>query len=571
MTLFKEAADIKTSDQLNLPTPTPIYHNEVAQPTEIQKQMVQELSERAARVHAQLVDPGTDNMLKITSDGRKLGLDQRIINPDLPDDPSSKVNLCVDNIHRIWQDGQAEKLTQLVFCDLSTPKGKAAQSGRIAAKGTDSPELHALEAAIDAETEPEEPPFTIYDDIREKLVARGIPREQIAFIHEANTETRKKELFAKVRSGQVRVFMGSTFKMGAGMNVQDRLVALHDLDCPWRPGDLEQRSGRIIRQGNRNKEVHIYRYVTESTFDAYLWQTVENKQKFISQIMTSKSPVRSCEDVDETALSYAEIKALCAGDKRIKEKMDLDVDVARLKLMKASHQSQQFRLEDNLLRHFPEQIRQNESFVEGFTADMQTLSAHPHPVDGFAGMEVKGDLLTDKDNAGAAILEAFKDAKGMEPVPIGSYRGFAMSLTVENFGKDFILTLKGRMSHRVELGKDARGNLTRIDNALNAMPDRLQNVRNTLDALTAQMETAKAELGKPFPQEDELRTKSARLAELNAELNIDDRTPMEQMAEDAPAVQSAKAERPSVLAKLKAPLSQPCAEDKIKHRNKEER
>ena len=572
MTLFKEAADIKTSDQLNLPTPTPIYHNEVAQPTEIQKQMVQELSERAARVHAQLVDPGTDNMLKITSDGRKLGLDQRIINPDLPDDPNSKVNRCVDNIHRIWQDGQADRLTQLVFCDLSTPKTGApgAKAAKTAGGNLDSPELHALEAVIGQDAA-EEQAFTIYDDIREKLVARGIPREQIAFIHEANTETRKKELFAKVRSGQVRVLMGSTFKMGAGMNVQDRLVALHDLDCPWRPGDLEQRSGRIIRQGNRNKEVHIYRYVTESTFDAYLWQTVENKQKFISQIMTSKSPVRSCEDVDETALSYAEIKALCAGDERIKEKMDLDVDVARLKLMKASHQSQQFRLEDNLLRHFPEQIRQNECFVEGFTADMQTLAGHPHPVDGFAGMEVKGDLLTDKDNAGAAILEAFKDAKGMEPVPIGSYRGFAMSLTVEDFGRDFILTLKGKMNHRVTLGKDARGNLTRIDNALNAMPDRLQNVRNTLDALTAQMETAKAELGKAFPQEDELRTKSARLAELNAELNIDDRTPMEQMAEDAPAVQSAKAERPSVLAKLKAPLSQPCAEDKIRHRGKEER
>ena len=572
MTLFKEAADIKTSDQLNLPTPTPIYHNEVAQPTEIQKQMVQELSERAARVHAQLVDPGTDNMLKITSDGRKLGLDQRIINPDLPDDPNSKVNRCVDNIHRIWQDGQADRLTQLVFCDLSTPKTGAtgAKAAKTAGGNLDNPELNALERLIDKDN-PDEPGFTVYDDIREKLVARGIPREEIAFIHEANTETRKKELFAKVRSGQVRVLMGSTFKMGAGMNVQDRLVALHDLDCPWRPGDLEQRSGRIIRQGNRNKEVHIYRYVTESTFDAYLWQTVENKQKFISQIMTSKSPVRSCEDVDETALSYAEIKALCAGDERIKEKMDLDVDVARLKLMKASHQSQQFRLEDNLLRHFPEQIRQNESFVEGFTADMQTLAGHPHPVDGFAGMEVKGDLLTDKDNAGAAILEAFKDAKGMEPVPIGSYRGFAMSLTVEDFGRDFILTLKGKMNHRVTLGKDARGNLTRIDNALNAMPDRLQNVRNTLDALTAQMETAKAELGKPFPQEDELRTKSARLAELNAELNIDDRTPMEQMAEDAPAVQSAKAERPSVLAKLKAPLSQPCAEDKIRHRGKEER
>ena len=572
MTLFKEAADIKTSDQLNLPTPTPIYHNEVAQPTEIQKQMVQELSERAARVHAQLVDPGTDNMLKITSDGRKLGLDQRIINPDLPDDPNSKVNRCVDNIHRIWQDGQADRLTQLVFCDLSTPKTGAtgAKAAKTAGGNLDSPELNAVERLIDKEN-PDESGFTVYDDIREKLVAKGIPREQIAFIHEANTETRKKELFAKVRSGQVRVLMGSTFKMGAGMNVQDRLVALHDLDCPWRPGDLEQRSGRIIRQGNRNKEVHIYRYVTESTFDAYLWQTVENKQKFISQIMTSKSPVRSCEDVDETALSYAEIKALCAGDERIKEKMDLDVDVARLKLMKASHQSQQFRLEDNLLRHFPEQIRQNESFVEGFTADMQTLAGHPHPTDGFAGMEVKGDLLTDKDNAGAAILEAFKDAKGMEPVPIGSYRGFAMSLTVEDFGRDFILTLKGKMNHRVTLGKDARGNLTRIDNALNAMPDRLQNVRNTLDALTAQMETAKAELGKPFPQEDELRTKSARLAELNAELNIDDRTPMEQMAEDAPTVQSAKAERPSVLAKLKAPLSQPCAEDKIRHRGKAER
>ena len=572
MTLFKEAADIKTSDQLNLPTPTPIYHNEVAQPTEIQKQMVQELSERAARVHAQLVDPGTDNMLKITSDGRKLGLDQRIINPNLPDDPNSKVNRCVDNIHRIWQDGQADRLTQLVFCDLSTPKTGAtgAKAAKTAGGNLDSPELNAVERLIDKEN-PDEPGFTVYDDIREKLVARGIPREEIAFIHEANTETRKKELFAKVRSGQVRVLMGSTFKMGAGMNVQDRLVALHDLDCPWRPGDLEQRSGRIIRQGNRNKEVHIYRYVTESTFDAYLWQTVENKQKFISQIMTSKSPVRSCEDVDETALSYAEIKALCAGDKRIKEKMDLDVDVARLKLMKASHQSQQFRLEDNLLRHFPEQIRQNESFVEGFTADIQTLAGHPHPTDGFAGMEVKGDLLTDKDNAGAAILEAFKDAKGMEPVPIGSYRGFSMSLTVEDFGRDFILTLKGRMNHRVTLGKDARGNLTRIDNVLSTMPDRLQNVRNTLDALTAQMETAKAELGKPFPQEEELRTKSARLAELNAELNIDERTPMEQMAEDAPAVQSAKAERPSVLAKLKAPLSQPCAEDKNKHRNKAER
>ena len=559
MNLFREAADIKTADQLNLPTPTAVYHTEVTQPTALQQQMVQELSERAAKVHAGIVDASTDNMLKITSDGRKLGLDQRVINPDLPDDPNSKVNLCVNNIHRIWQDGQAEKLTQLVFCDLSTPKGKAAQSGRIAAKGTDSPELHALEAAIDAETEPEEPPFTIYDDIREKLVARGIPREQIAFIHEANTEVRKKELFAKVRSGQVRVLMGSTFKMGAGMNVQDRLVALHDLDCPWRPGDLEQRSGRIIRQGNRNKEVHIYRYVTESTFDAYLWQTVENKQKFISQIMTSKSPVRSCEDIDEAALSYAEIKALCAGDERIREKMDLDVDVARLRLMKANHQSQQYRLEDNILRHFPAQIEENKGFLSGFEADMKTLEQHPHPKDGFAGMEVKGDFLTDKDNAGAAILEAFKDAKGLESVPIGTYRGFSMSLTVENFGKDFILTLKGKMSHRVELGKDARGNLVRIDNALAQMPERYKTVQGRLENVQAQLATAKAELGKPFPQEAELKEKSARLAELNAELNIDDRTPMEQAAENVVA------KRPSVLGKLKVPSVHGAGDRKKSH------
>ena len=570
MQLFKEAADIKTADQLHLPTPTPIYHNVVAQPTEIQKGMVQELSERAARVHAGIVDASTDNMLKITSDGRKLGLDQRVINPDLPDEAGSKVNLCVDNIYSVWKDGQADKLTQLVFCDLSTPKAAAPASRAAKAAGgnLDSPELHALEAAIGQDTA-EEPAFTIYDDIREKLVARGIPREQIAFIHEANTEARKKELFAKVRAGQVRVLMGSTFKMGAGMNVQDRLVALHDLDCPWRPGDLEQRSGRIVRQGNHNKEVHIYRYVTEATFDAYLWQTVENKQKFISQIMTSKSPVRSCEDVDETALSYAEIKALCAGDERIKEKMDLDVDVARLKLMKASHQSQQYKLEDSLLKKFPEEIEKSMGFISGLEADMKTLAAHPHPEDGFAGMTVKNDNLTDKDNAGAALLEAFKDVRGMEPVPIGTYRGFQMSLTLEDFGRDYVLTLKGQMTHRVTLGKDARGNLTRIDNVLNAMPDRLQNVRNTLDALTAQMEAAKAELGKPFPQEEELRVKSARLAELNAELNIDERTPMEQLADDAAI--SAKAERPSVLARLKAPLSQPRTEEKVRHKNKEER
>ena len=551
MNLFKEAADIKTADQLNLPTPTPVYHNVVAQPTEIQQAMVQELSERAAKVHAGIVDPATDNMLKITSDGRKLGLDQRVINPNLPDEPTSKVNMCVDNIFRIWDEGQADKLTQLVFCDLSTPKAAPSKRAAKAAAGNlDSPELHALEMLAEKDGTPDDSNFTVYDDIREKLVARGIPREQIAFIHEANTEARKKELFSKVRSGQVRVLMGSTFKMGAGMNVQDRLVALHDLDAPWRPGDLEQRSGRIIRQGNMNPEVHIFRYVTEATFDAYLWQTLENKQKFISQIMTSKSPVRACDDIDETALSYAEIKALCAGDERIKEKMDLDVDVARLKLMKANHQSQQYRLEDNLLRFFPEQIEQNKGFIAGFEADMKTLAEHPHPDDGFAGMVVRGDVLTDKENAGAALVDAFKEVKGLEPVPIGSYRGFQMSLTLEDFGRDYVLTLKGQMSHRVTLGQDPRGNLTRIDNALNGMADRLATVRSKLDSLYSQMETAKAELGKPFPQEEELRVKSARLAELNIALNIDDKTPLEAMVEDAPRAEIAKSAKPSVLQKL---------------------
>lgn len=567
MNLFKEAADIKTSDQLHLPTPNAVYHNVVAQPTEIQKGMVQELSKRAAAVHSGRVDATVDNMLKITSDGRKLGLDQRVINPDLPDEPNTKVNMCVDNIFKIWEDGKADKLTQLVFCDLSTPKN--IQQSKRAAKAQggniDSPEIHALEQLNDT---PDEKEFTIYDDIRDKLVSRGIPREEIAFIHEANTEVRKKELYAKVRNGQVRVLMGSTFKMGAGMNVQDRLVALHDLDCPWRPGDLEQRSGRIIRQGNKNEEVHIYRYVTEATFDAYLWQTIENKQKFISQIMTSKSPVRSCEDIDETALSYAEIKALCAGDARIKEKMDLDIDVARLKLMKANHQSQQYRLEDNLLKHFPEQIEQNKGFIEGFEQDMKTLVEHPHPKDGFAGMTVRNDFLTDKENAGTALLDACKDVKGLDPVPIGSYRGFDMSLTLEGFGKEYMLTLKGKMTHKVELGKDPRGNLTRIDNALNNIEKRLDTVKERLDALYVQVENAKAELGKPFPQEEELRTKSARLAELNAELNIEDKTPIERAAEDntptrdtvptvrdtVPSERIAKSERPSLLAKLKKPL-----------------
>nr|WP_302975099.1 SNF2-related protein [Enterocloster clostridioformis] len=542
MTIWKEAADIKTADQLNLPTPEVEYHNEVAHPTEHQQAMVQELSERAAEVHSGKVEPWKDNMLKITSDGRKLGLDQRILNPLLPDDPSSKVNQCVENITQIWQDGKADKLTQLVFCDISTPKGT---TGRKAAKspGTlDSPELHALEAL----TEPadEERPFSIYYDIRDKLIARGIPETEIAFIHDANTEARKKELFAKVRSGQVRVLMGSTFKMGAGMNVQDRLIALHDLDCPWRPGDLEQRKGRIVRQGNKNKTVHIYRYVTEGTFDSYLWQTVENKQKFISQIMTSKSPVRSCEDIDETALSYAEIKALCAGDPRIKEKMDLDIEVSRLKLLKANHQSQQYRLEDSLLKYFPEQIEQNKGFIAGLKQDMETLAANQPPEGEFAGMVIRGDTLTDKDNAGAAILEACKELKSGDTVEIGSYRGLNMSLSFNGFHVDLIL--KGAMTHQTELGTDARGNLARIDHALEAVPDRLQSVQTQLDNLYQQQAAAKAELGKPFLQETELQEKSDRLAQLNALLDIDTKCPIPQASKRLP-----KAERPSVLDKLK--------------------
>jgi len=566
MNMFKETADIKVADELDLPRPEAVFHNVVAQPTEHQKEMVQALSERAKEVHSGTIDPSIDNMLKITSDGRKLGLDQRIINPMLPDDPGSKVNRCVDSIVQIWQDGQADKLTQLVFCDISTPKARAAANREKAArlagdKTAGGAELHALNDLMeDIEAEP---PFSVYEDIRTKLIERGIPVEQVAFIHDANTEVRKKELFAKVRSGQVRVLMGSTFKMGSGMNVQDRLIALHDLDCPWRPGDLEQRAGRIIRQGNMNPEVHIYRYVTEGTFDAYLWQTLENKQKFISQIMTSKSPVRSCEDVDETALSFAEIKALCAGNPLIKEKMDLDIDVARLKLLKANHQSQQYKLEDNLLKHFPEQISQNKGFITGFEADMATLAAHPLPHEDFVGMTVKGDALTDKDNAGAAILEACKEVKDDKPVEIGSYRGFTISLSVEGFNRDLVLTLKGRMSHKAVLGKDARGNLTRIDNALAQMPQRLQSVQTRLDNLYNQAEAAKAELGKPFPQEAELQQKSARLSELDAQLNISDSREPEQATLEPDRCRTT---RPSVLENLKRPLPPRTSEKKPKQR-----
>ena len=553
MNLFKEVADIKTADQLHLPTPEVEYHNIVAQPTEQQQEMVKALSERASLVHSGTVDPSQDNMLKITSDGRKLGLDQRIINQALPDEPGTKVNQCVANIMQIWRDGEADKLTQLVFCDISTPQ---AAPSKKAAKALDNPTLHALEQAVPLE-EPE-PVFTIYEDIRQKLIAQGMPADQIAFIHEANTEVRKKELFAKVRTGQVRVLLGSTAKMGAGTNVQDRLVALHDLDCPWRPGDLAQRKGRIERQGNQNPLVHVYRYVTEGTFDAYLWQTVENKQKFISQIMTSKSPVRSCDDVDETALSFAEIKALCAGDPRIKERMDLDVEVSKLKLMKADHQSKQYRLEDQLLKYFPEEIEKHKGFIQGFEADLETLAAHPHPEDGFAGMEIRGDVLTDKENAGAALLDACKEVKGSEPVQIGSYRGFTMSVEFSAWKQEYTLLLKGQMTHRASLGTDPRGNLTRIDNALSQMPQRLEATKAQLDNLYQQQAAAKEEVGKPFSYEDDLRVKSARLVELDTLLNLDGK------GRSQPESVIAKSARPSVLDSLKRPVPPRSPEKKPK-------
>ena len=512
MNMFKEVADIKTSDQLHLPVPEAKFETVVVQPSEHQQAMVAELSERAAAVHSGVVDPSVDNMLKITSDGRKLGLDQRLMNPLLPDDPNSKLNACVRNVLRIYEEGQSDKLTQLLFCDLSTPKND----------GT----------------------FNVYEDIRAKLIQSGVPEEEIAFIHDADTEAKKKDLFAKVRTGQVRVLLGSTQKMGAGTNVQDRLVAVHHLDVGWRPADMTQRNGRIIRQGNRNKEVQVYQYVTEGTFDAYLYQTLENKQKFISQIMTSKSPVRSCDDVDEQALSYAEIKALCAGDPQIKEKMDLDVDVARLKVLKADHQSQQYRLEDKLMKYFPAEIEKTQGFIKGFQSDIRTVAAHPLPEEGFCGMEVNDTRFTEKAEAGEAILAICKTNQSLEPVPLGSYRGFKMELSFDSFQKEYQVLLKGEMTHRVPIGTSAAGNIQRLDNALAGIPAKLEKAEQQLDSLRSQQEAAQAELGKPFPQEAELAEKSARLAELDALLNMDDR-------ENDDPDRERTTEKPSVLAELR--------------------
>ena len=492
MNIFKDTADIKTSDMLDLPVPEAHFHNVVVQPTETQKEMVAELSERAKLIHEKAVAPEEDNMLKVTSDGRKIGLDQRMMNPLLPDEAGTKVNICLENVHRIWEETAERKSAQLVFCDFSTPKSDGS--------------------------------FNLYDDLRGKLVAKGVPKEEIAFIHEADTEQKKKDLFAKVRKGQVRVLIGSTAKMGAGTNVQDKLKALHDLDCPWRPADLEQRHGRIIRQGNENKDfggVDIFRYVTEATFDAYLYQTIENKQRFISQIMSSKSPVRSCDDVDETTLSYAEVKALCAGNPLIKEKMDLDISVTKLKVLKANHVNQQYHIEDNVRKIIPERISKTEQRIAGYKDDLAHLKEQPIITEGIAPMTVMDKTYTEKEAAGAAILLACKSVTPKTTIDIGSYKGFDMSLSYDSFANEFHLDLQREMTYNVSLGTSEQGNIVRIDNALDSIEKQLENSENQLETLQFQLDSAISELGKPFPHEDELNEKTARLAELNAALDID--------------------------------------------------
>ena len=519
MNMFKEVADIKTSDQLHLPVPEAKFETVVVKPSEIQKGMVKELSKRAAAVHSGAVDAAEDNMLCITNDGRKIGLDQRLMNPLLPDDPDSKLNACVRNVLKIWEEGKDQKLTQLLFCDLSTPKGDGQ--------------------------------FNVYDDIKKKLLAAGVPESEVAYIHTADTEAKKKELFSKVRAGQVRVLLGSTQKMGAGTNVQDRLVAVHHLDVGWKPSDMTQRNGRIIRQGNRNKEVQVYNYVTEDTFDAYLWQTLENKQRFISQIMTSKSPVRSCDDVDERALSYAEIKALCAGNPLIKEKMDLDIEVSRLKVLKADHQSQQYRLEDKLLKTFPASIQHQKEVIACMKQDAETAEANPQVKDGFCGMTIRGMHYEDKLSAGERLLAACQELPSAEPVEIGSYRGFPMELSYNAFHNQFEVAFKGLSNNHVFLGTDARGNITRLDNALDNFPERIEKAENYLGTLIQQRDAAQAELGKPFPQEEELAAKSARLAELDALLNMED-SPSQETPGEEKAESKEEGRKPSVLAELKA-------------------
>ena len=522
MAMFKEAADIKTSDQLHLPVPDAKFETVVVKPSEIQQDMVQALSERAAEVHSGSVDPSVDNMLKITSDGRKIGLDQRLMNSALPDDPNSKLNACVNNVLRIWNDTKEQKLTQLIFCDMSTPKGDGS--------------------------------FNVYDDIRTKLLNAGVPEQEIEFIHNADTENKKAELFSKVRSGQVRVLLGSTAKMGAGTNVQTLLVAVHHLDVGWRPSDMTQRNGRIIRQGNQNKQVYVYNYVTESTFDAYLYQTLENKQKFISQIMTSKSPMRSCDDIDEQALSYAEIKALCAGDPRIREKMDLDVQVAKLKVLRGDFQNQKYRLEDKLLKTFPEEIQKQKTRIAALQQDSQIAAAHPQDKENFCGMTIKGMVYDDKKAAGERLLLARQEMPNADMMLLGTYRGFELNIRFDSFKNEHQAVLRAELSYPVSLGDDARGNITRLDNAIDNFADRIANAENALQNLEQQKQAAEVETAKPFAQEEELAEKSARLAELNALLNIDrDRS----SSQDAPEETETPATRPSVLAALGEKTNQP--------------
>ena len=518
MAMFKEAADIKTSDQLHLPVPDANFETVVVKPSEIQQDMVQALSERAAEVHSGSVDPSVDNMLKITSDGRKIGLDQRLMNSALPDDPNSKLNACVNNVLRIWNDTKEQKLTQLIFCDMSTPKGDGS--------------------------------FNVYDDIRSKLLNAGVPEQEIEFIHNADTENKKAELFSKVRSGQVRVLLGSTAKMGAGTNVQTLLVAVHHLDVGWRPSDMTQRNGRIIRQGNQNKQVYVYNYVTESTFDAYLYQTLENKQKFISQIMTSKSPMRSCDDIDEQALSYAEIKALCAGDPRIREKMDLDVQVAKLKVLRGDFQNQKYRLEDKLLKTFPEEIQKQKTRIAALQQDSQIAATHPQDKENFCGMTIKGMVYDDKKAAGERLLLARQEMPNADMMLLGTYRGFELNIRFDSFKNEHQAVLRAELSYPVSLGDDARGNITRLDNAIDNFADRIADAENALQNLEQQKQAAEVEVAKPFAQEEELAEKSARLAELNALLNIDrDRSSSQDTPEESEKTE-APATRPSVLAAL---------------------
>ena len=522
MSMFKEVADIKTSDQLHLPVPVAKFETVVAKPSEIQKEMVQELSKRAADIHSGIVDASVDNMLCVTNDGRKIGLDVRLMNPMLPDDPNSKLNVCVQNVLKIWEEGKEQKLTQLLFCDLSTPKNDGN--------------------------------FNVYDDIRKKLIAAGVPENEIEFIHNADTEAKKAALFSKVRSGDVRVLLGSTAKMGAGTNVQSRLVAVHHLDVGWKPSDMTQRNGRIIRQGNMNKEVKVFNYVTEGTFDSYLFQTLENKQRFISQIMTSKSPVRSCEDVDEQALSYAEIKALCAGNPLIKEKMDLDVQVAKLKVLKADHQSQKFRLQDKLLTKFPADIQETNAHIAGLKADAQLAAAHPQGKEEFCGMTIRGVTYDEKKTAGERLVLACSELPNAEEKVIGSYRGFELSLRFDTFRTEYQALLKGQRKYTVPLGTDPLGNIIRLDNSLNNFPERITAAENELDTLHQQQAAAQIEVEKPFPQEEELAEKSARLAELNAQLDVDEKSHEPEQDEEE---QEDEPRRPSVLAALEEKSDKP--------------